>query len=81
MIDWKTLIRHARPTVLLPAGGPANEVSESAGFAPLITTVGGAPLLPSSCASDAELCGGNFAERGPSAIPQPARAVGGAIAG
>jgi hypothetical protein len=31
--------------MLLPAGAPANEVSESASFAPLITTVGGAPLL------------------------------------
>src|SRR5437870_4775408 len=44
-----TLIRHARPTVPLPVRALANEMSVSSGFRPLITTVGGTLLLPSSC--------------------------------
>jgi len=44
-----TLIRHAKPTMPLPAGALANQVSVSAGFRPLITTMGRTPLLPTNC--------------------------------
>ena len=43
-----TLIRHARPTVPLPVGALAKTVCVFARFGPLITTAGGAPLLPPS---------------------------------
>jgi hypothetical protein len=47
-----TLIRHARPTLPFAVAALANEVSTPARFGLLVSTVGGAPLLPPSlCAA------------------------------
>jgi len=44
-----TLMLHARSTVLLPIGPLANAISVPTGLSNLITTAGGATLLPPSC--------------------------------